>query len=50
MVDAPTAPSQELSADLQEAITAELADEPFELIWVEAFDDASIDPTSGQIA
>lgn len=50
MVDAPTAPSQKLPADLQEAIKAELADEPFELIWIEAFDDASIDPTNGQIA
>ncbi|MFC1921658.1 hypothetical protein ACFLY4_00070 [Chloroflexota bacterium] len=50
MVDAPTATLQKLPTDLQEAITAELADELFELIWVEAFDDASIDPTSGQIA
>ena len=38
--DAPTAPSQLLPADLQEAITAELADEPYELIWIEGFDDA----------
>jgi hypothetical protein len=49
-IDAPTAPSQKLPADLQEAITAELADERFELIWIEAFDDAPIDPTNGQIA
>ena len=41
---APTAPSQKLPADLQEAITAELAGEQFELIWIEAFDDAPIGP------
>ena len=50
MVDAPTAPSQKLPADLQEAITAELADEPFELIWIEALDNAPIDPANGHIA
>ena len=50
MVDAPTAPSQTLSAELQEAITAELAEDPFELIWIEEFDEAPIDPTNGQIA
>jgi len=44
--DAPTAPSQLLPADLQEAITAELADEPYELIWIEAFDDAPFDPAN----
>ena len=41
---APTAPSHKLPADLQEAITAELAGEQFELIWIEAFDDAPIGP------
>lgn len=50
MVSAPTTPSQKLPADRQEAITAELADESFELIWIETFDDAPIDPTNGQIA
>ncbi len=49
-VDAPTAPSQKLPADLQEAITAELADEPYELIWIEAFDDAPIGPINPQSA
>lgn len=44
--DAPTAPSRKLSAELQEAITAELADEPYQLIWIEAFDDASFDPAN----
>lgn len=44
--DAPTAPSRLLPADLQEAITAELADEPYQLIWIEAFDDASFDPAN----
>ena len=47
---APVAPAQKLPADLQRAITAELAAEPFELIWIEAFDDAPIDPANGQIA
>jgi hypothetical protein len=42
--DAPTAASQLLAADLQEAITAQLADEAYELIWIAAFDDAPIDP------
>jgi hypothetical protein len=50
MVDTPTAPSQKIPADLQEAIAAELAGEPFELIWIEAVDDAPVDPTSGQIS
>ena len=49
-IEAPTAPSQKLPAELQEAITAELADERFELIWIETFDDAPIDPTNGEIA
>jgi hypothetical protein len=48
--DAPAAPAQELPADLQEAITAELAAEPYELIWIEAFDDAPIGPIDPQIA
>ena len=50
MIDAPGAPSQTLSVDTQQAITAELSGEPFELIWITAFDDAPIDPTNGQIA
>ena len=50
MVDAPTAPSQTLSPGLQEAITAELSDQPFELIWIDSPDEAPIDPTNGQIA
>lgn len=44
--DAPMAPSQEIPADLQEAVTAELAGEPYELIWIEAFEDAPIGPTN----
>jgi hypothetical protein len=48
--DAPTAPARKLPADLQEAITAELADEWYKLIWIEAFDDAPIDPSNGEIA
>jgi len=41
-----TDPSQLLPANLQEAITAELANEPYQLIWIETFDDASIDPAN----
>ena len=48
--EAPTAPAQKLPADLQEAITSELADERFEVIWIEAFDDAPIGPSNPQIA
>ena len=48
--DAPVAPSQKLPADLQEAITAELAGEPYELIWIEAFDDAPIGPINPENA
>jgi hypothetical protein len=50
MVDAPTTPSQTLSVDLQEAITAELSDQPFELIWIDGPEEVLIDPTNGQIA
>lgn len=50
MVDAPTAPSQTLSPKLQEAITAELSDQPFELIWIDSSDEAPVDPSNGQIA
>lgn len=50
MVDAPTAPSETLSPALQEAITAELADQPFEVIWIESQDEAPIDPTNGRVA
>ena len=48
--DAPTAPSQKVPVELQEAITAELAGERYELIWIEAFDDAPIGPTNPKIA
>ncbi len=48
--DAPVGPAQKLPVDLQEAITAELADERFELIWIEAFDDAPIGPINPQSA
>ncbi len=50
MVDAPTAPSQKLPADLQQAIMDELIDERFELIWIEALANAPFDPANGQIA
>jgi hypothetical protein len=50
MVGAPTAPSQTLSLELQEAITAELVDQPFELTWVASTSEAPIDPDNGQIA
>jgi len=48
--DTPTAPSQKVPAELQEAITAKLAGERYELIWIEAFDDAPIGPTNPKIA
>ena len=44
--EASTDPPQLLPADLQEAITAELADEPYQLVWIETFDDASFDPAN----
>ena len=44
--DAPTATPQLLPVDLQEAIAAELVDEPYELIWIETFDDAPFDPAN----
>ncbi len=50
MFDAPTAPSKTLSPALQEAITAELADQPFEVIWIESRDAAPIDPSDGRVA
>jgi len=50
MSDLSKTSSQILPADLQEAISAELASEPFELIWIETFDDAPIDPANGQIS
>ncbi|MGD8854945.1 MAG: hypothetical protein PVG33_01330 [Chloroflexota bacterium] len=50
MVDAPSAPSKTLAPTLQEAITAELADQPFELIWIKNRDEAPIDPGNGQVA
>ena len=40
----PIHPSQKLAADLQEAITAELAEENYQLIWIEAFEDAPTSP------
>lgn len=50
MLDAPTGPSQSLPAELQEAVRAELADLPGELIWVDSLDEVPIDPADGQIA
>jgi hypothetical protein len=50
MPDAPDDPSQRLSGPLQEAIAAELAGEPFQLIWFDETEGAPIDPTNGQVA
>ena len=50
MGDAPSAASQNLSPELQDAITAELAEEPFQLIWIDEREGAPIDPTNGQVA
>jgi len=50
MFDAPTAPSQSLSPALQEAITAALADQPFDLLWIKSHEEAPIDPSNGRVA
>jgi hypothetical protein len=50
MLDAPFAPSQDLTPELQAAIQAELGDQPFELIWIDNVDEAPIDPSNGQVA
>lgn len=50
MFDGPKAPSETLPATLQEAIAAELSDLPFEMIWIDDFDEAPIDPTDGSVA
>ena len=42
--DGPIDPSQKLPDDLQEAIMAELAEETYELIWIEAPEDAPTSP------
>lgn len=47
--DLPEDPSRKLPLDLQEAITAELAGERYELIWIEMFDDAPKGPISPEI-
>jgi len=44
--NASTDPQRLFPVDLQEAITAELVDEPYQLVWIEAFDDASFDPAN----
>jgi hypothetical protein len=41
-------PSQKLPAELQQAIPVELTGETFELIWIEAFDEAPIGPIDPQ--
>jgi hypothetical protein len=46
----PGAPSQPLSPALQDAIAAELADQSFEVIWIESRDEAPVDPADGRIA
>lgn len=50
MLDAPVSAPQKLSAELQQAIAAGLTDLPFEIKWVESFDDVPVDPNNGQIA
>jgi hypothetical protein len=44
--EAATDPSQLLPVDLREAVTTELAAEPYQLVWIEKFDDASFDPAN----
>lgn len=48
--EAPLAPAQELASDLRETIKDELVEERFELVWIEALDQAAIDPSNRQIA
>jgi len=48
--DAPIAPPVELPSNLQKAITAQLEEAAFELIWVGAPDQAPIDPNNGEVA
>ena len=50
MIDGPTAPSRALKLEVQEAISQELGDEPFELIWIEKFEDAPVNPENGAVA
>lgn len=50
MTGGPIAPSQTMTAELQEAITAELASQPFELKWIADMNEAPIDPNNGQVA
>lgn len=50
MPDAPAAPPQRLTDGVQEAIVTGLADQPFEVIWIDEVDEAPIDPTNGQVA
>lgn len=42
--DGTVTPAQPFPMDLQEAITTELADETYEIIWIETFEDAPISP------
>ena len=44
--DALTDSPKLLPAGLQEAITTELADEPYQLVWIEKFEDASFNPAN----
>lgn len=44
--DAPVVPSQKLPVDLQEAITAELTNEPYKLVWIDSFEEAPLDQTN----
>jgi hypothetical protein len=48
-LDVPLTAPQTLSADLQQALTAALADQPFEIIWVPRVDDVPLDG-QGRIA
>ncbi len=50
LLDAPWAAEQELRPELLQAVEAELADQPFEIIWVKSLDDVPMDESKARIA
>lgn len=50
LLDAPFTEPQELSAELRQAIEADLTDQPPEIIWIESREEAPVDGSTGQIA
>jgi len=50
LLEAPFTPEQKMPPDLLHAIEAELADQPFEIIWVESRDEVPVSSPNDQIA